>query len=106
MAGQKPAILCCHAVYLRLAAEFVVRFAEDSLMEDIPHSLLLGPQAADIFITGSQRHLVLDFETCHHHIDTHLVQFRKTHSAPNDVQVPRVLHVVLIVGVVYLIMQK
>ena len=101
MAGQKPAILRCNAVHLRLAAELVVGLAEDGLVEDIADALLLGFQAADVFVAGTQRHLVFDFETSHHHIDALFVQFGETHPAPDDVEVARVLHIVLVVGVVY-----
>ena len=101
MAGQKPAILRCNAIHLCLAAELVVGLAKDGLVEDVADALLLGSQTAHILVAGTQRHLVFDFEPRHHHIDARLVQLGETYTPPDNVKVSRMLHVVLVVGIVY-----
>ena len=101
MAGQKPAILRCNAIHLCLAAKFVVGLTENGLVKDVSDTLFLWLQAAHILVAGPQRHLVFDFEPRHHHIDARLVQLGETYTPPDNVKVSRMLHVVLVVGIVY-----
>ena len=81
MAGQKPAILRCYAVYLCLAAEFVVGFTEDGLMENVADALLFWAQTTDIFVAGMQWHLRGNFEPRNHYVDASLVQLGEAYSA-------------------------
>ena len=101
MAADEAATHGGHAVHLCLAAELVVGLAKDGLVEDVADALLLGHQAADIFVAGTQRHLVGDFKPCHDDVDALVVQLGETHPAVEHIEVTRVLHIVLIIGVVY-----
>ena len=70
-------------------------------MEDVADALLHGSQAADVLVVGAQGGLVLYLEPRHHHVDALRVQLGEAHPAFQDEQMPRMLHVVLVVGVVH-----
>ena len=78
-----------------------VVLSEYVLIEDIAQALFLYGEFGDEVVVAPQRCLVLQVHACHHGVDALLVQFGEAHAELCQVQMPCVLYVVQIVGVVH-----